>query len=621
MSYETHHTYDILLGPNDPAAVQPDRVTTPLKPHQLAALQKALVMEQKGRVAYNVTNPIVHLNDPIARHRAMFRGRFEIETNIGILGDMVGYGKTLTALSIIAANTIERIQRKMKDLYCYHARNYAHFTVVCDRIEEVSDTNFIQSTLIVAPRGPVFHQWEQALRLHTTLNALVIDNLHDIRKRLPPSGASVAVLRAFFEQYDAVLITSTTLKTLMDHYETPYHPHPIQAWERIMVDEAHDIINRVPLFSFRFMWLITATYKSLLLRTFSGRTVMAYGIRDILDEERMNLVLVRGAPEFVMRSFDVPALQEYFYLCVMPATLSALHGICSPAVQERIDANDIQGAIRELGGQHETEDDIVALVTREIQRDIHNREHEMQYIQNLEIPQEAREERLTRIRTDLERLRDRHQSLLDRVSALSSKLCSICYDTYSHPVMLPCTHVFCGGCILQWMQKSRACPECRQPISARGMIAIVHERPQDASTSGASNPSSIDTKENTLMKILREKPQGKFLVFSTCDHTFHSLVQRLENEGIRHAELKGSTSSMMHILERFREGSLKVIMLNTHHAGSGIDISCATDVIMFHKMGDEGTQAIGRAQRVGRTSPLHVHHLCYPHEFYSDNNH
>ena len=72
---------------------------------------------------------------------------------------------------------------------------------------------------------------------------------------------------------------------------------------------------------------------------------------------------------------------------------------------------------------------------------------------------------------------------------------------------------------------------------------------------------------------------------------------------------------MMNILDKFRSGNLNIILLNTQYAGSGIDISCATDIIIFHKMGADKQQAIGRAQRVGRQSQLFIHNLYYEHEF------
>lgn len=78
--------------------------------------------------------------------------------------------------------------------------------------------------------------------------------------------------------------------------------------------------------------------------------------------------------------------------------------------------------------------------------------------------------------------------------------------------------------------------------------------------------------------------------------------------------LKGNTNHMMNILEKFKLGELKVILLNTQYAGSGIDINFATDVIIYHSMGIDKQQAIGRAQRVGRTEQLFIHNLCYEHE-------
>jgi SNF2 family DNA or RNA helicase len=70
----------------------------------------------------------------------------------------------------------------------------------------------------------------------------------------------------------------------------------------------------------------------------------------------------------------------------------------------------------------------------------------------------------------------------------------------------------------------------------------------------------------------------------------------------------------MNILDKFKSGEIKIILLNTQYAGSGIDINYATDVIIYHTMGIDKQQAIGRAQRVGRTQPLFIHNLCYEHE-------
>ena len=71
---------------------------------------------------------------------------------------------------------------------------------------------------------------------------------------------------------------------------------------------------------------------------------------------------------------------------------------------------------------------------------------------------------------------------------------------------------------------------------------------------------------------------------------------------------------MINVLNKFKSGEINIILLNTQYAGSGIDISDATDIIIFHNMGIDKQQAIGRAQRVGRITELYIHNLCYEHE-------
>ena len=44
--------------------------------------------------------------------------------------------------------------------------------------------------------------------------------------------------------------------------------------------------------------------------------------------------------------------------------------------------------------------------------------------------------------------------------------CSICQDDFESPVVLPCGHVFCEGCVGTWFAKGeRTCPLCRQKFN------------------------------------------------------------------------------------------------------------------------------------------------------------
>jgi len=45
-----------------------------------------------------------------------------------------------------------------------------------------------------------------------------------------------------------------------------------------------------------------------------------------------------------------------------------------------------------------------------------------------------------------------------------SRECSICYQEYTRPVVLPCGHMFCEGCIAEWLHDHRTCPFCRTEV-------------------------------------------------------------------------------------------------------------------------------------------------------------
>jgi len=618
------HLYDIEIQSSDPVITQPDDIIVQLKPHQLAGLHKMYLMEKYGKIYYNVENPAQYITDIHNRRLLTIKGNFNIKSNVGILGDIVGYGKTITALSIVAFNNITsksndnnieyisgHIHRDNEIIYSYNSKNYSNFTATCERNDNIIDNRYIKSTLIVVPRGPVYVQWENTLKNQTKLKYISIDSWPTIRKYCPSSGSSEATIKKFFEKYDVVLVKNTALKTLIDNYtSTSYTNSPIVGWDRIMIDEAHDIISKMPIFSFKFLWLISGTYTSIISRAYGAKSQMSYAIRDLLTEERFNLILIKSESNFVKSSFIVPQPIEHSYLCALPSNITALQPFLNSNIREMINANDIKGAIREMGGTNETEDDIVNLVTREIQREINNKTREIEFYSNQDIPVEQKETRILALNTEIGKLNIKMTNLRERVSMLSDKNCSICYDTFKNPILLPCTHVYCGACLLVWMRNGNNCPECRAPIESRGLVAIVK---QEEKTENEVAPIIL-SKEETLLKLLRDKPDGRFLVFSRIDNGFWRLANLLRNNNILFSELKGSTSQMMNILEKFRNHELRIILLNTYYAGSGIDISCATDLVLFHNMGIDSVQAVGRAQRVGRTESLHIHTLLYSTE-------
>jgi SNF2 family DNA or RNA helicase len=99
--------YDIELNELNKISNVSSKINVKLKPHQLTALNKAIEMEKNGVIRYDLK----HYNNII-----------ELSTNIGIFGDIVGYGKTLIALALIASNKEIHINPNLVETY-YNNKN------------------------------------------------------------------------------------------------------------------------------------------------------------------------------------------------------------------------------------------------------------------------------------------------------------------------------------------------------------------------------------------------------------------------------------------------------------------------------------------------------------------
>lgn len=627
MSFADTLTYDIELDSNSMRCGQPSKIKKTLKPHQLACLYKAIYMENVGSITY--------------RNRD---AKIKISTNIGIIGDIVGYGKTLTALSIIAHNPLEKIHTNTVKVHSFHsAKAYNYFTAETENLSLPNLDTMINSTLIIVPRGPVYVQWEKTLKESTTLKYIAIEDLNYIKKNIPQLNNTNGhrEIIEYFNQFDVVLIKNTTLDRLLDYYNYPvrYSNNFIYNWKRIMIDECHDIINKIEIFNYMFIWLISGTYFNMCHKISSSSYSQYYNIKDILREDYINYILVKCNKDFVKESFKIPPIIEHYHLCKMSKYLKIIKKYINSSILDKINANDISGAIKDLGGKNETEEDMATLICADMNKNLSNKHREREYIASLDILEENKANRLKTIDSEITSIEGKIKDLTERITEINSKICSICLDNVTQPIILECTHIFCGGCLFKFLNANtlgaitKKCPDCRAEIKSTENLTAIVSRKNAAGVAGAAGADTVaneiatDTskigkgilnKEETLLEILKNKPEGKFIVFSRVD-VFTNIIKLLVSNGITFAELKGNTSHMMNVLKDFKNGIINVILLTTQYAGYGIDINYATDVIIFHSMPVDKQQAIGRAQRVGRTNNLIVHNLCFEHELEGEN--
>ena len=139
----------------------------------------------------------------------------------------------------------------------------------------------------------------------------------------------------------------------------------------------------------------------------------------------------------------------------------------------------------------------------------------------------------------------------------------------------------------------------KDPVTVQvGVIAPVK------SVSHALYPVPDGLKTELLVKLLREIPSERVLVFTRTKHRAKSLALKLERTGRRVAALQGNMAQnqRLNAINGFRDGRYDVLVA-TDIAARGIDVEGISHVVNFDVPDtvDAYTHRIGRTGRVDRT--------------------
>ena len=199
--------------------------------------------------------------------------------------------------------------------------------------------------------------------------------------------------------------------------------------------------------------------------------------------------------------------------------------------------------------------------------------------------------------------------LKERFNSALCNPCHLCTEKITHPVLEPtCQNLFCGNCLLTWLQSHNSCPTCRSVIKLEDLIYVSSADNVDNSLHKTGN--ELVTKTEKIIDIIKNKKSGKFLIFSAYDNTFTPLCKLLNENKFKFGKIDGTISSRLKNIESFKYGNTKIILLNSNFNSAGINLQETTDIILYHSMPiSTENQIIGRAQRIGRTEQLNVHHL------------
>ena len=545
---------------------QPSTLLKALYPHQLNAIAQLESRE-------------VNLEMTSTRNTVLY-------ANVGIYADITGYGKTITMVGMIL-----RDKRKFDSQEPFVRETvtqiYGHGNIVK---KQISYYQRLDTTLILANQS-ILKQWIEEFTFTPSLEIAVITNRRKCEQIDPLA-------------YDVILCTPT----MYNHFLSRF---PNYAWKRFIFDEPS--FTKVPAMRnivAGFHWLVTATPDVLLYNhTKSPYTYLGSLFSGYVEYNVFKKLIFKNDDEFVRSSVQLPPIEHVHYEC--PETITRiLKDLIPQDIAEMIAAGNIEGAIRVLGGSSSSS--LFELVKSE--------KNEMIKEAEMKIKRHTRTKDVHKIMKWTQRrdaLVKQLEQLETRLSNLSKEEpCHICLEHVNEPVITKCCyHAFCGSCILKWLRDRSTCPLCRVETPPSGLIYLQsstkHKRVRKSSKGqGGGDGTTIQavscpsngvgvprmTKSETIRQIYRERPQGRFIIFSCHDETFDHLLDLFDEDKI--FQLKGKKMETRHrILDEYKNTDIPgaVLFLNSVEHGAGINLQEATDIILYHEMSENmETQVVGR---------------------------
>jgi hypothetical protein len=438
-------------------------------------------------------------------------------------------------------------------------------------------------TLVLVSQS-IIHQW--------------YDECHKTPLSVKMITTNKLVDTVLIKNYDIILVTPTMYNKLVSKYSGI-------AWKRFIFDEpGHLKVTSMNRIVAGFIWLVTATPDSIIAK---HRNCTKSFIHDIVGggfasfSIMFSYMIIKNNDEFIKHSFEMPLTNHIHYKCYNPI-YKAVSGLVTENITLMISAGNIQGAIKALGGG-ETKN-IAELIRQQkiFERDELTSRLVVYKLKNKNKHIDIATRKIKRIDAQLEELSTRYDEIL-------TGNCSICFSQISDPVMEPnCQNVFCGKCLLKWMENKNSCPLCRDSIVSKELIYINMN--ESKTNYKCVKEPQLKTKIDTTISLIKNKPDGRFIIFSAWDQTFSIIRECLNVYNISFIEVKGGVKERKRNIKSFKDGNIQVIFLNSRFNGAGINLQESSDIIVYHQMDDSTLdQIIGRANRIGRIESLNVHHL------------
>lgn len=199
------------------------------------------------------------------------------------------------------------------------------------------------------------------------------------------------------------------------------------------------------------------------------------------------------------------------------------------------------------------------------------------------------------------------------------ELCGICMcPVESKDIgVTKCGHIFDYECLKSTIAQKPKCPMCSTGLTANQIYLISYEKKVKKPTGELKNKleliNKVGTKLANLIYYITSIPDH-VIIFSQWDDLLRKVGVVLTEHGIKNAFCRGNVWQRDKVIREFNsKDDVRVIMLSSASAASGINLTKATKVILldpvygsyeFRK--NTEWQAVGRAYRMGQMESVEI---------------
>ncbi len=558
------------------------------------------------------------------REISIANGAYAIETNVGILAHPVGFGKTGICAAHLAVEK-ERENRVLNEADIVddpllnwsrewandelpYSRSLVDYASQYARVLRRRTRRYrLNCTLIIAGLSLV-KQWQHELGFAPNLTVTIIKTRKQARSVDPRC-------------WDVIIITPTMYNLFvnqvgclgLDVHDRSGWTQGAQtyAWKRLIYDEppSTNVPSMVSI-ECGFVWLISATPRLIQnAYTSSSSTHMIRSMAfNYLDRIFFNELLVKCSDDITMADLTaLPPVTELEHVCHQPLARMMRNSGISERVQQLIQADDIAGAVAEMGGDVMNTEYANILDFRKAVIEKEIAEYESKIAIAERPPRRAgAEASIARYREEIRKRNAWITNLTEEAEVQATTMCGICFEDIDNVgdaiVVECCAKIFCSTCLLSWTSQNNTCPACRKEAPKQVMQSSEEKKKEKI--------VRPPTKVEKIRELLTENQDGKFIICSMEDATADGILRDCAANDITIKEVKGASDTRARIISQFKTGDIRGIFLNANNNGAGINLQECTDIVFYHKMHpDVRTQVIGRAMRIGRKEPLTVHTL------------